>query len=488
MAIPLLTKALEIIQKLSDLPNATDGMTANQLKAKFDEAGLLIQEYINKELIPNIKAENIPFTGTATINQDNIQDAIAWVYGQIQGAASGAIVDGSVTKEKLTAELLARTYGGRPWVSVNTPGAENNKKTDFPIGQIWLRPAFEVKNLMGVDWNVTGGTVAVEENRITLTGNNTVSTATLTQTITGMGQDGDKIYLLLDIAERDSELTDATLSINGEAAESIDGTVAKSATLMSGGVLSLSVHAVWPSTSLADGNLVLENCTVVNVSQIMRGLTDTEDMGSWLEYIQELRPLDTYASPAEIYIHMNDGAWWPMGFAVTPVTRGGTGLNEVKTGQMLYADGDNSMKPLNPPGNVSVMVYDGEKPDWQTGEKVSETFGFLRYATGTYTGNKAARTIELPVTPKLLHIHPETTTTSMFDGERLWDLSATLSDGSEAGHRRLAPTDEDGMNYYYPSRVKLSGKQLIFSSLNPSVGPPDYMNDSNVKYVWTAIY
>ena len=38
MAIPKMTDDLEIIQKLSDLPNATDGLTAEELKAKFDEA------------------------------------------------------------------------------------------------------------------------------------------------------------------------------------------------------------------------------------------------------------------------------------------------------------------------------------------------------------------------------------------------------------------------------------------------------------------
>lgn len=48
---------LEIIQSLDDEPNDVGGLTAAELKAKFDEAGLAIQDYINKTLIPNVVAD-----------------------------------------------------------------------------------------------------------------------------------------------------------------------------------------------------------------------------------------------------------------------------------------------------------------------------------------------------------------------------------------------------------------------------------------------
>lgn len=51
--IPL-EQDLAIIQKLDDEPNDVGGMTAAQLKAKFDESGLTIQRYINESLIPQI--------------------------------------------------------------------------------------------------------------------------------------------------------------------------------------------------------------------------------------------------------------------------------------------------------------------------------------------------------------------------------------------------------------------------------------------------
>ena len=47
---------LDIIQQLDDEPNDVGGLTAAELKAKFDEAGNIIKTYINGTLIPEILA------------------------------------------------------------------------------------------------------------------------------------------------------------------------------------------------------------------------------------------------------------------------------------------------------------------------------------------------------------------------------------------------------------------------------------------------
>ena len=101
MNIPHLTKDLAVIQKLSDLPNTTDGLSAADLKAKFDEAALSIQNWINETFIPALKADNIPLAGSEQLTAENMQDAIERVFGQVRDAGTGAIVNGSVTKEKL---------------------------------------------------------------------------------------------------------------------------------------------------------------------------------------------------------------------------------------------------------------------------------------------------------------------------------------------------------------------------------------------------
>lgn len=46
--------SFSIIQQLDDQPNDVGGLTAQELKAKFDQAGLTIQAYINETLIPEV--------------------------------------------------------------------------------------------------------------------------------------------------------------------------------------------------------------------------------------------------------------------------------------------------------------------------------------------------------------------------------------------------------------------------------------------------
>ena len=55
--ITYLNGDLNIIQKLDDEPNDVGGLTADELKAKFDEAGNIIKNFINESLIPEILAE-----------------------------------------------------------------------------------------------------------------------------------------------------------------------------------------------------------------------------------------------------------------------------------------------------------------------------------------------------------------------------------------------------------------------------------------------
>ena len=54
LVIPGLDDDLNIIQKLDDEPNDVGGLTAAELKAKFDAAGNTIKRYINEELLPAI--------------------------------------------------------------------------------------------------------------------------------------------------------------------------------------------------------------------------------------------------------------------------------------------------------------------------------------------------------------------------------------------------------------------------------------------------
>ena len=57
MALPKMTVNVNNIQGLSDRPNTADGLTASQLKEKFDKAGQDIKNYLNDTLLPACEKE-----------------------------------------------------------------------------------------------------------------------------------------------------------------------------------------------------------------------------------------------------------------------------------------------------------------------------------------------------------------------------------------------------------------------------------------------
>lgn len=102
MSIPTLDTNLNIIQKLDDYPNDIGGLSAAQLKAKFDEGVLSLQTYINTVLIPALIASNVPFTPTAAVKAETVQAAIENVQAQLAGISAGTIPNNTVGMEKLT--------------------------------------------------------------------------------------------------------------------------------------------------------------------------------------------------------------------------------------------------------------------------------------------------------------------------------------------------------------------------------------------------
>ena len=65
MAIAILTENLAVHQSMADEPNGDDGITAGELKAKFDQAALAIQKYLNETVVPAVNAAG---GGVRTVN------------------------------------------------------------------------------------------------------------------------------------------------------------------------------------------------------------------------------------------------------------------------------------------------------------------------------------------------------------------------------------------------------------------------------------
>lgn len=105
MALPAFETNLNIIQQLDDEPNDVGGLTAAELKAKFDEAGLTIQTWINETLLPAMIAANLAFAKTTDIPAETVQAAIENIQEQLKQTIVGAVPNGSVDYIKLATDV-----------------------------------------------------------------------------------------------------------------------------------------------------------------------------------------------------------------------------------------------------------------------------------------------------------------------------------------------------------------------------------------------
>lgn len=161
MALTTFNEDMEIISKQSTYPNDADGMTADELKASFDLAGKLIQEYINNTLLKELGgASGAANLGVGPVNGTDmgatIQAALDALAAQIVEATLGTIPDKSIGESKFAdlavstralselavtaakiaagAVTTAKLATGAVTAAKIATGAVTNEKTDFSGG------------------------------------------------------------------------------------------------------------------------------------------------------------------------------------------------------------------------------------------------------------------------------------------------------------------------------------------------------------------
>lgn len=98
-------KNMEIIAQLDDEPNDVGGLTAGELKEKFDEAGQAVQTYLNDTLLPDLEAE--PAAGSigaapfGKVTGTDVQTQLQQISDSVEQVALGQIPDGSIGADKL---------------------------------------------------------------------------------------------------------------------------------------------------------------------------------------------------------------------------------------------------------------------------------------------------------------------------------------------------------------------------------------------------
>jgi hypothetical protein len=82
VSIPTFDDDLAIIQKLDDEPNDVGGLTAMELKAKFDEGNVTAQQYINNVLIPAVVADDLTEQTRAAAEAERVANEIERVASE----------------------------------------------------------------------------------------------------------------------------------------------------------------------------------------------------------------------------------------------------------------------------------------------------------------------------------------------------------------------------------------------------------------------
>ena len=130
-----LTDDLNIIALLDNEPNDVGGLSAEELKAKFDEGSLIIQKYINEVLIPELAGENgAANIGITTVpaltGAETVQAALEKIEQQMQEMTQGAVADGSISTQKLAelAVTAAKLANAAVTADKLAPGAVETEK------------------------------------------------------------------------------------------------------------------------------------------------------------------------------------------------------------------------------------------------------------------------------------------------------------------------------------------------------------------------
>ena len=114
--IPRVTDELGTVSTLDDRPNDTSGLTAAELKAKFDADSGTLKTYLNDVLIPFLEgmtaAASLGITTIPGFSAGDIQTALEQIVQAMQDVTQGSVADGSITLAKLAAEVTAVALGG----------------------------------------------------------------------------------------------------------------------------------------------------------------------------------------------------------------------------------------------------------------------------------------------------------------------------------------------------------------------------------------
>lgn len=90
MALERFEKDMDIILALDDEPNDVGGLSADDLKAKFDEGGKAIKEYLNSVLVPHVENISGSYEAAKAAGYDGTEEQFYRDLADVQNVANKA--------------------------------------------------------------------------------------------------------------------------------------------------------------------------------------------------------------------------------------------------------------------------------------------------------------------------------------------------------------------------------------------------------------
>lgn len=176
MSLPRVTNELSTVSQLDDRPNDTGGLTAAELKAKFDKDSETLKAYINNTLIPYLESSLAAAQlGVATIpgfSAADIQTALEQIAKAMQDVTQGTVTDGSITLAKLAAEVINAINDKQP------PTSTLETLTNVAQLIAGSAAAFFPLNLLGTDYRASLA-VMMQALKAMMLGNKSIATEQL---------------------------------------------------------------------------------------------------------------------------------------------------------------------------------------------------------------------------------------------------------------------------------------------------------------------
>lgn len=425
------------------------------LQLLHDEAKDAINKLVDA-LNASSAAKNLPFEPQWPMTAKTIQAAIEEVYSAITDKEQASILNGSVSKEKLTEELMRRIYGGSVTVSMEEPKAE----TDLPVGQIWLRPAVQVQNLISDTWSVIDGTAEQVRDGWCFTADQ--EELYVEQTICREELAGQTVLLNLRMGDCSGLQTLSLYLMGEEVPLEQEEQYFLQTEFDQSGELAVQMRATFADGG--DKTVTVELLTAAAVPGTAAG---------WEWKLKDLGWFEQADIPADLWVQTAPGVWDEVLSYPVRASKGGTGLGRVEKGALLLGTGEETLRQLMPVKEGVLQCVDGS-PQWvQPGSG-----GYPYVVSGSYTGDGAekTRTLDLGVEPLFLLIHPADNSAA----------TAVLTNGGTAVGKY--GVDNSG-HLYYDAVVRLSGQTLQFSSRFQGNGsaPARHLNEAGVTYHWLAV-